>query len=140
MGNYTAIFKKEDTGYSVRCPKINGNTHVFTKGETFEETYNRVLDDLACLLEVDKQIVMDDKEITLDKDEFIVIINMGLRFQIIKSYRELTPAQRVETFEKYQELAEQDDSIEPFESFSEYNKEQMSLDMDFDTTTFECLG
>ena len=58
----------------------------------------------------------------------------------MKSYSELSREERLITFENYQQLCREDDSYTAFDSFEEYDDEQMFIDMDFDAETLECLG
>ena len=57
------------------------------------------------------------------------------------NYRRLTREQKITTFENYQKLCEEDPDLMPFDSFQEYDEEQMFLDMDFDTEDhLRCCG
>lgn len=47
---YPAIFTKEDTGYSVRFPDLEG---CFTEGDTIEEAYNMAVEAVGLYLESD---------------------------------------------------------------------------------------
>ena len=47
---YPAIFTKEDNGYSVRFPDLEG---CFTEGDTLEEAYNMAVDAVGLYLEGD---------------------------------------------------------------------------------------
>ncbi|MEE0929468.1 MAG: type II toxin-antitoxin system HicB family antitoxin [Acutalibacteraceae bacterium] len=47
---YPAIFTKEDTGYSVRFPDLEG---CFTEGDTLEEAYNMAVEAVGLYLEGD---------------------------------------------------------------------------------------
>lgn len=57
-----------------------------------------------------------------------------------KTYRELTTEERVKTFNRYQDLCNINRCFEPYESFEDYNEEQVMYDFDFDCETLECLG
>ena len=56
-----------------------------------------------------------------------------------KRYSELTMSERVKTFENWQAICMEED-IPPYESFDEYDKEQLLLDLTFDAKTLECIG
>ena len=56
-----------------------------------------------------------------------------------KHYGELTIGERLKTFENWQAICLEED-IPSYESFEEYDKEQLLLDLMFDAKTLECLG
>ena len=58
----------------------------------------------------------------------------------ITTYRQLTVAERIATFENYQALCEEYEEYTPFANFAEYDAEQEMLDFDFDADTLDCLG
>lgn len=57
-----------------------------------------------------------------------------------KCYTDLTPAEQRQTYENYQHVCKMDENFVPFNSFEEYHKEQIFLEMAFDADTLECLG
>lgn len=59
---------------------------------------------------------------------------------MVKTYKELNTAERLETFVKHQEICKKDDCVLPYKDFAEYDHEQEILNMDFDEQTLECLG
>ena len=56
-----------------------------------------------------------------------------------KRYSELTMGERLITFENWQAICLEED-IPPYDSFEEYDKEQLLLDLTFDVETLECIG
>ncbi|MGX6592807.1 type II toxin-antitoxin system HicB family antitoxin [Cetobacterium ceti] len=70
---FPAIFLKEENGYSVRFPDIEG---AFTCGETFEEALLMAKDCLELSLDDIEEIpkVSNIEDIALEKNEYIAII------------------------------------------------------------------
>lgn len=77
---YPAIFTAEDVGFSVRFPDLPG---CFTEGDTIEETYKMAASAIGLYAqnedgEFDFPKASAPKDIELDKDEFLVLIEFDL--------------------------------------------------------------
>lgn len=77
---YPAIFTAEDVGFSVRFPDLPG---CFTEGDTIEETYKMAASAIGLYAQnEDGDFVFPKastpKDIELDKDEFLVLIEFDL--------------------------------------------------------------
>lgn len=58
----------------------------------------------------------------------------------VKTYNELSQAEKKQTFENWQNFCIKENNDGQFESFADYDMEQKILDLDFDAETLECLG
>ena len=77
---YPAIFTAEDVGFSVRFPDLPG---CFTEGDTIEETYKMAASAIGLYAqnedgEFEFPKASAPKDIELDKDEFLVLIEFDL--------------------------------------------------------------
>ena len=76
---YPAIFHQEDVGYSISFPDLNGCN---TEGDTLEESYDMAFDALGLYLEnipeSEYPLKTNPKEIKLEDNEFVVIIEFDL--------------------------------------------------------------
>lgn len=77
---YPAIFTAEDVGFSVRFPDLPG---CFTEGDTIEETYKMAASAIGLYAqnedgEFEFPKASEPKDIELDKDEFLVLIEFDL--------------------------------------------------------------
>lgn len=77
---YPAIFTAEDVGFSVRFPDLPG---CFTEGDTIEETYKMAASAIGLYAqkedgEFEFPKASAPKDIELDKDEFVVLIEFNL--------------------------------------------------------------
>lgn len=74
---FPAVFSKDDDGYSVYFPGIEG---VFTCGDTFEEAVFMAKDCLELNLDGIEEIpkVIDIEDIKLEKNEYVVMIQADM--------------------------------------------------------------
>ena len=77
---YPAIFTAEDVGFSVRFPDLPG---CFTEGDTIEETYKMAASAIGLYAQAEDgefefPKASAPKDIELDKDEFLVLIEFDL--------------------------------------------------------------
>lgn len=77
---YPAIFTAEDVGFSVRFPDLPG---CFTEGYTIEETYKMATSAIGLYAQAEDgefefPKASAPKDIELDKDEFLVLIEFDL--------------------------------------------------------------
>ena len=77
---YPAIFTAEDVGFSVRFPDLPG---CFTEGDKIEETYKMAASAIGLYAqnedgEFEFPKASEPKDIELDKDEFLVLIEFDL--------------------------------------------------------------
>ncbi len=77
---YPAVFRNEDTGYSVSFPDLPG---CFTEGETIEEAYEKAFDAIGLYCEsTDGNFTFPNpssiESIKLQKNEFVVLIQFNV--------------------------------------------------------------
>lgn len=74
---YPAVFLKEQDGYSVRIPDIDG---CFSEGDTMDEACANALDAIGLNLEdnVDYPVPSEPNKIELEKDEFVVMLEFDM--------------------------------------------------------------
>lgn len=77
---YPAIFTAEDVGFSVKFPDLPG---CFTEGDTIEETYKMATSAIGLYAQAEDgkfefPKASAPKDIELDKDEFLVLIEFDL--------------------------------------------------------------
>lgn len=74
---YPAVFLKEQDGYSVRIPDIDG---CFSEGDTMDEACANALDAIGLNLEdnADYPVPSEPNKIELEKDEFIVMLEFDM--------------------------------------------------------------
>lgn len=74
---FPAVFSKEEDGYDVRFPDIDG---AFTCGETFEEALLMAKDCLELNLDTIKEIpeISNIEDILLEKNEYLIMIQADM--------------------------------------------------------------
>lgn len=74
---YPAVFLKEQDGYSVRIPDIDG---CFSEGDTLDEACQNALDAIGLNLEgtADYPVPSEPNKIALERDEFIVMLEFNM--------------------------------------------------------------
>lgn len=74
---YPAVFLKEQDGYSVRIPDIDG---CFSEGDTMDEACANALDAIGLNLEdnADYPVPSEPNKIELEKDEFVVMLEFDM--------------------------------------------------------------
>lgn len=78
---FPAVFQKEEVGFSVRFPDLDG---CFTQGETMDECYKMAIDALGLTLSyyVDNKIKIPKasgpQDISLVENQFVVVVEFDL--------------------------------------------------------------
>lgn len=74
---YPAVFLKEQDGYSIRIPDIDG---CFSEGDTLDEACQNALDAIGLNLEgmADYPVPSEPNKIVLEQGEFIVMLEFNM--------------------------------------------------------------